>query len=377
MVASLTLLAILSDSAFVNYAASMNVQLAALSGVVLATIGALLISHESPRNRILGIITISSGGILSVGAEPVCALLAIPFAGVLFFSAGSWRQWRFTSSRSLIPISMATVLVAFSVYMAWSEDSRLREIHAYDHLFVGVLGDESGRDEALSSLNLPKTLGRYAGESWWSASAARHDPAWDEYSEEVTPTSVAVLILTHPKATVQAATRATQEVLSFRPRGIGTFPISANLPPRSADCRWCVASAIGQLFANRSLLAIVLFIAMASLIGSALLRSGNPYKPYGVSICFLVGIVASGIVATALSDPLDSAKTAIIPAMAACMIPVMLIGAWCASRKSAPQLRGSLYTKSLPRRCSESILVENVTHLPRKEACVLGSEGET
>ncbi|MEU0663741.1 hypothetical protein [Streptomyces lavendulocolor] len=335
LLASSVLLVVLADSAFVNYAASMNVHLAALSGLVAASVGVVMMFGRF-RRRAAGCGIFTVGGILVVGAEPANAAMALPFLVVLALTRVPWRTMSGPWSCRLLPGMCALLLAGVSLNMHAGEEARIGDVRAYNQAFVSLLGNSSEPAQDSVDLGLPASFATYAGQSWWATPSARQDPAWPKHARSITPTNIQSFLLRHPGAALDLASRSAQQLLTFRPAQIGTYPRGNDAPPRSIDCRWCVVSAVGQIFAPRALSTLLLYLMVCTLIASALVRSARRFSrcwAFSAAACFMSGFTVVGFIIGALGDPLESPKAMVAPALSACFVGVMLVCAWCSTGK--------------------------------------------
>ncbi|MER5417614.1 hypothetical protein [Streptomyces virginiae] len=334
-VAAAALFTILADSAFVDYAASMNVQLAAMSGVLIALLGLILI-FDPDKPSIAGCLFFTFGGVLAVGAEPGNAVLVLPFLFILATIRLPLPALVSRWSCRLIPGACAMVLTFVSMTVYLGEDTRLEDTRVYNQAFLGILGNSSDPHKDSEDLGLPTTFANYASQSWWAHPTAREDPSWLTHSRSISTASIRTYLLGHPGKALDLASRSAQDLLSFRPAKIGTYPREAANPPRSADCRWCVVSAIGQIFAPRALSALLLYLSVCSLLAAVFVRAlprNHPAWRFGVAAGFLTALTLVAFVSAMLSDPLESTKAMILPAFIASLLPAMFLGMWCLSNQ--------------------------------------------
>ncbi|KPI19836.1 hypothetical protein OV450_7816 [Actinobacteria bacterium OV450] len=369
--ASLALFAILADSVFVDYAASMNVQLAAMSGVLIASLGVILVFSHAKR-LIPGCLLFTFGGVLAIGAEPGNAVLVLPFLAVLAIIRVPWPAVTGRWACRLIPGICALVLTAVSLTVYVGEDARLEDARAYNQAFLGILAHSSDPRKDSEDLGLPATFSAYAGQSWWAHPTAREHPTWITHSRSISTTSIRTYLLRHPGQALDLVSRSAKDLLSFRPAQTGTYPREAETPPRSADCRWCVASMIGQVFAPRALAALLLYLSVCGLLAAVFVRAlpkRHPAWKFGAAAGFLTALTTVSFASATLSDPLESTKAVIVPAFTASLIPAMFFCLWCVSNQQpltlvpepiatsplpAPQPRDGELAASSPRRRADT-----------------------
>ncbi|WP_455680671.1 glycan biosynthesis hexose transferase WsfD [Streptomyces roseus] len=334
-VAAAALFTILADSAFVDYAASMNVQLAAMSGVLIASLGAILLF--SPAKRLIaGCMLFSFGGVLAIGAEPGNAILVLPFLAVLSIIRVPWRAMTGRLACRLIPGLCALGLAVVSLTMYVGEDARLEDTRAYNQAFLGILGNSSDPHRDSEDLGLPPTFAAYAGQSWWAHPTALENPSWPTHARSISTTSIRTYLLGHPGQALNLVSRSAKDLLSFRPAQTGTYPREVGAPPRSADCRWCAVSAIGQIFAPRALPALLLYLSVCGLLAAVFVRAlpkRHPAWQFGAAAGFLTALATVSFASATLSDPLESTKAMILPAFIACLVPAMFFCMWCVSNQ--------------------------------------------
>ncbi|MFB7175122.1 hypothetical protein ACFCYM_30480 [Streptomyces sp. NPDC056254] len=336
-VAAVALFTVLADSAFVDYVASMNVQLAALSGVLIASVGVILIFGPVKR-LIAGCLLFTVGGVFAIGAEPGNAVLLLPFLAVLAVVRAPWRAVAGRWACRLIPGICALVLAVVSLTVYVGEDARLQDTRAYNQAFLGILGHSSDPLRDSEDLGLPTAFAAHANQSWWAHPTAREDPTWPVYSRSISTTSIRTYLLGHPGQALDLASRSAKDMLSFRPAQTGTYPAGAATPPRSADCRWCVVSAIGQIFSPRALPALLLYLAVCGLLAAVFVRALPKHHPawrFSAAAGFLTVLTAVSFASATLSDPLESTKALILPAFVASLVPVMFFCMWCVSNQQS------------------------------------------
>lgn len=350
-VAAIALFTILADSAFVDYAASMNVQLAAMSGVLIASLGVILL-FDSVKRLITGCLLFTFGGVLAIGAEPGNAVLVLPFLAVLAIIRVPWRAVTGRWACRLIPGVCALVLTVVSLTVYVGEDARLEDTRAYNQAFLGILGHSSDPSKDSEDLGLPTTFAAYAGQSWWAHPTAREDPAWPTYSRSISTTSIRTYLLGHPGQALDLVSRSAKDLLSFRPAQTGTYPREVGTPPRSADCRWCMVSAIGQIFAPRALSALLLYLSVCSLLVAVFVRAlpkRHPAWRFGAAAGFLTALATVAFASATLSDPLEGTKAMIVPAFIASLVPAMFFCMWCVSNQQPLTLAAEpMSTRPLP-----------------------------
>ncbi|MFD9892032.1 hypothetical protein ACFWY9_22040 [Amycolatopsis sp. NPDC059027] len=307
------LLLVVGDSAFFGYFASVLGEGAAFLGLLLATGGLLLMARGGWWSYAGTAVTVF-GGVVAVNAK-VQTLMVLPLLAVavlLIRPDGRRGLARWVPSLLVIgALGGLTLYAQQTVEPAKAPDGTLavrpgddsREINMFNTVFLNIIDGKHDTQADLAALGLPPAFAKYAGNGWWHPNPATLDPEYPRYRDKLSRHNVVGYFASHPGRTLEVLNRAAGDLLTARPDYLGSFDVSAGLPPHAQEYRMPVASWLTGLLAPLRLFALVplwLFVAWRGL--------RHRRTALGVVLGLLLTVAVGQFVLAALGDGIENIK---------------------------------------------------------------------
>lgn len=319
---------LLVDSAFAGYAASLYPQAAGITGLLLCTVGWLLLDATGPPRR-AGWAALGLGGAVLVSSGPVAALAVVPVGAALVVRAV--RVGRTRAGR-VAPVVLAVALTALAAGAVAGTDPTQRRYDTWDYVSTGVLADAARPGPELEAMGLPADAARFLGTPVWSASSIRGWERWPEVDPD--PVRVIGYVLTHPAVLYDRLDHAVRAVGQGRPDNLGSYDASAGRPGAQEERVTLFSSRQGQLLTFGLPVAVLLALVLGWL-ELVITRSpvhGAEARRLASAALVLLGVAVSQVVGTALTEATDAARHVVVGGLAGPLSLCLLVAAGLTSR---------------------------------------------
>ncbi|MFF5706071.1 hypothetical protein ACFY7H_26860 [Streptomyces sp. NPDC012794] len=227
---------VVGDSVVAGYAASPFSELAGLTGLLLATAGAVHLGG-SPRARLGGLLLFTVGSVTLVGSKMQALTMAVPLLALLLFSEVPVGRLAGRFSARVLPLAAAVVIGAAGTHTLLFQMEAFKEINRTEVIFVGIMGKSPDPAKDAVELGLPADFGQYAGLNWWGEKAPQKDPRWPEVRDRITYTNIGTYLAKHPGVALRIADGGLDDFAASRPDNLGSYPVSAGKPAGTQEHR--------------------------------------------------------------------------------------------------------------------------------------------
>ncbi|MFJ3876439.1 hypothetical protein ACIPW5_03140 [Streptomyces sp. NPDC090077] len=227
---------VVGDSVVAGYAATPFSELAGLTGLLFATVGAVHLGG-SARARLGGLLLFTVGSVTLVGSKMQALTMAVPLLALLLFSKVPVGRLVGRFSARLLPVTAALVIGAAGMHTLLFQMEAFKEINRTEMIFVGIMGKSPDPAKDAVELGFPADFGQYAGLNWWGEKAPQKDPRWPEVKEHVTYANIGGYLAEHPGVALRIARGGLDDFAASRPDNLGSYPVSAGKPAGAQEHR--------------------------------------------------------------------------------------------------------------------------------------------
>lgn len=227
---------VVGDSVVAGYAASPFSELAGLTGLLFAAVGAVHLGG-SPRARLGGLLLFTVGSVTLVGSKMQALTMAVPLLALLLFSKVPVGRLAGRFSARALPLAAALVIGAAGTHTLLFQMQAFKEINRTEMIFVGIMGKSPDPAKDAVELGLPADFGQYAGLNWWGEKAPQKDPRWPEVKDRITYANIGTYLAKHPGVALRIADGGLDDFAASRPDNLGSYPVSAGKPASAQEHR--------------------------------------------------------------------------------------------------------------------------------------------
>ncbi|MDK9494998.1 hypothetical protein QEZ40_004431 [Streptomyces katrae] len=227
---------VVGDSVVAGYAASPFSELAGLTGLLLATVGAVHLGG-TPRARLGGLLLFTVGSVTLVGSKMQALTMAVPLLALLLWSKVPVGRLTGRFSARVLPLAAALVIGAAGTHTLLFQMEAFKEINRTEMIFVGIMGKSPDPAKDAVELGLPADFGQYAGLNWWGEKAPQKDPRWSEVKDRITYANIGGYLVKHPGVALRIADGGLDDFAASRPDNLGSYPVSAGKPAGAQEHR--------------------------------------------------------------------------------------------------------------------------------------------
>lgn len=230
---------LLGEATFADYAASPYSEAAALYGLLIFAVAAVVAAARG-RGRRAAFLVAWGGALLAVGAKTETVTLAVPlalFLGTQRFEAG-WLRGRMRSRA--VPALCVLSLAATGAWSLTHESQSDLRTNVGNELTMTMMPTAADPGAMAVGLGLPRSFGRYSGTNWWSPHPIEDDPLYPRYQHRFTQANLGGYLAAHPLLADRVLSGGAGAFWLFRNTNIGTYPMGAGYIPESQECRMCL-----------------------------------------------------------------------------------------------------------------------------------------
>lgn len=278
---------VVGDSVIAGYAASPFSELAGLTGLLFAAVGAVHLGG-SPRARLGGLLLFTAGSVMVVASKMQALTMAVPLLALLLFCKVPVGRLAGKLSARALPLTAALVIGAAGTHTLVYQMETFKEINRTEVIFVGIMGKSPDPAKDAVALGLPADFGQYAGLNWWGEKAAQKDPRWPEVRDRITYANIAGYLVEHPGVALRIAGGGLDDFAASRPDNLGSYPVTAGKAPGEQEHRLTFYTGFLRTLGGGWVLGLQFVLAVA---GAWWLRrgAGNPRRQAFLAMMICLG----------------------------------------------------------------------------------------
>ncbi|MEU4667221.1 hypothetical protein AB0F91_04435 [Amycolatopsis sp. NPDC023774] len=305
VVAAVLLTLVMGDSAFFGYFASTLSEGAAFLGMLLIA-GGLVLMHRDRARRYAGAGITVLGGLIGINAKSQTLLLIPLFVLAVLLvkpqGARGGASWA-------LPLAVL-LLVGGGTFAVQSHgdpaNAEYREANVSNAIFDSIVDGRHDTNADLAALGLPQSFAKYIGTGWWTPGAAKTDPLYPRYRDEISRRNVLAYYESHPVRVAQILQQGGVNTLTARPDNLGSFDELSGQAWLSKEYRVPLFSGLAVLAAPAGLFVLVPLWLLISWTAVRAFRRGR--REYGLVVLMLTFFAVGQLGLSALGEGVEGVK---------------------------------------------------------------------
>jgi dolichol-phosphate mannosyltransferase len=370
---------VVADAIFIDFAASVLSEIAAVIGV-LWLIPGLLLLFRGGRARWAGLAVVFGAGLFLTASKAQMVVLVLPLAVALAAFPAAIGRLRGRIGSRVVPVGLAAVLLGGSVALTPKQDPHFTVQTQADFFFVELLRLSPDPVGDLKALGAPAKYIDQVGKTAWCQPerislkdlgyavegqeiyVARSDSGNAALDKAMSTGNVAKFLLTHPDRAIRVANDAANSFFFARPTYTGicswpnakpineiTYSLANYAPdsghgPGSVDKRFTPVTSTLGLLRNTGLIPLLLLwlvpaAAAARLLARRRKRAAGERRALAWTTLFLTSVAVLQFAVAAFGDGIDTSKHMNLSIFAT-VLAVVLAVATAARRSPAAESAG-------------------------------------